>query len=114
MSRQDKRSKELDERECDIAQSENRVKKTLAAAEAKNWDAERKMESADRMYNMQLELNQRYEKLQCELRNVQTEKAKKSSEIGNIRNALGIRHACNHRVSTVRNADFTLFLLFIS
>lgn len=35
MSRQDKRSKELDERECDITQSENRVKKTLAAAEAK-------------------------------------------------------------------------------
>lgn len=93
MSRQDKRSKELDERECDIAQSENRVKKTLAAAEAKNLDAERKMESADRMYNMQLELNQRYEKLQCELRNVQMEKAKKSSEIGNIRNALGIRYS---------------------
>ena len=84
------RSKELDRREIEIVQSENRVNEALAAAESKNSEAERKMRAADCMYDKQLELNQRYEKLQRELRDVQMERSQKIAEIRHIRQALGI------------------------
>ena len=84
------RSKELDKRESEIVQTENRVNEALAAAESKNSAAERKMRAADCMYDKQLELNQRYEKLQRELRDVQMERSQKIAEIRHIRQALGI------------------------
>lgn len=84
------RSKELDKRENEIVQTENRVNEALAAAEAKNAEAERKTRAADCMYDKQLELNQRYEKLQRELRDVQMERSQKTAEIRHIRQALGI------------------------
>ena len=84
------RSKELDRRESEIVQSENRVNEALAASESKNSEAERKMRAADCMYDKQLELNQRYEKLQRELRDVQMERSQKIAEIRHIRQALGI------------------------
>ncbi len=85
-----KRSKKLDERESEIVQTENCINETLAAAEAKNAEAERKMRAADCMYDKQLELNQRYTKLQRELRDVQMERSQKIAEIRHIRQALGI------------------------
>ena len=84
------RSKELDRRENEIVQTENRVNEALAAAESKNSAAEGKMRAADCMYDKQLELNQRYEKLQRELRDVQMERSQKIAEIRHIRQALGI------------------------
>lgn len=48
------------------------------------------MRAADCMYDKQLELNQRYEKLQRELRDVQMERSQKIAEIRHIRQALGI------------------------
>ena len=94
----------LDEREADIAIkeaailcSEERIGRELCEAEQKNKkvsellnEAERKIESADHMYEKQLELNKKYSELERKIQNVKRERDRKSMEIRHIRQALGI------------------------
>lgn len=98
------RKQALDERESDIAVkeadilcTEERIGRELCEAEQKNEkvsellnEAERKMESANRMYEKQLELNKKYSELEREIQNVKRERDRKSMEIRHIRQALGI------------------------
>lgn len=98
------RKQALDERESDIAVkeadilcTEERIGRELCEAEQKNEkvsellnEAERKMESANRMYEKQLELNKKYSELEREIQNVKRERDRKSMEIRHIRQVLGI------------------------
>lgn len=98
------RKQALDERESDIAVkeadilcTEERIGRELCEAEQKNEkvsellnEAERKMESADRMYNGQVELNQRYTALEREMLKVRKERDRKSAEIADLHYAVGI------------------------
>ena len=98
------RKKMLDEREADIAvkeadisHTEERISRSLSEAEHKSEkaadilkEAERKMASADRLYNEQVELNQRYTALECEMLKVRKERDRKSTEIADLRYAVGI------------------------
>lgn len=98
------RKQALDERESDIAVkeadilcTEERIGRELCEAEQKNEkvsellnEAERKMESANRMYEKQLELNKKYSELEREIQNVKRERDRKSMEIRHIYQALGI------------------------
>ena len=98
------RKQALDERESDIAVkeadilcTEERIGRELCEAEQKNEkvsellnEAERKMESANRMYEKQLELNKKYSELERKIQNVKRERDRKSMEIRHIRQVLGI------------------------
>ena len=98
------RQKLLDEREADIAvkeadisHTEERISRSLSEAEHKSEkaadileEAERKMASADRLYNGQVELNQRYTALEREMLKVRKERDRKSAEIADLRYAVGI------------------------
>ena len=98
------RKQALDERESDIAVkeadilcTEERIGRELCEAEQKNEkvsellnEAERKMESANRMYEKQLELNKKYSELEREIQNVKRKRDWKSMEIRHIYQALGI------------------------
>ena len=98
------RQKLLDEREADIAvkeadisHTEERISRSLSEAEHKSEkaadileEAERKMASADRLYNGQVELNQRYTALEREMLKVRRERDRKSAEIADLRYAVGI------------------------
>lgn len=98
------RKKMLDEREADIAikeadisRTEERISRSLSEAEHKSEkaadileEAERKMASADRLYNGQVELNQRYTALEREMLKVRKERDRKSAEIADLRYAVGI------------------------
>ena len=93
----DKRESDIAVKEADILCRKERIDKELYDAEQKNEkvsvllnEAERKMESADRMYDKQLELNKRYSELERELQNVKRERDHKTMEIRHIRQALGI------------------------
>lgn len=98
------RQKLLDEREADIAikeadifHTEERISRSLSEAEHKSEkaadilkEAERKMASADRLYNGQVELNQRYTALEREMLKVRRERDRKSAEIADLHYAVGI------------------------
>lgn len=98
------RQKLLDEREADIAikeadifHTEERISRSLSEAEHKSEkaadilkEAERKMASADRLYNGQVELNQRYTALEREMLKVRKERDRKSAEIADLHYAVGI------------------------
>ena len=98
------RQKLLDEREADIAvkeadisHTEERISRSLSEAEHKSEkaadilkEAERKMASADRLYNGQVELNQRYTALEREMLKVRKERDRKSAEIVDLHYAVGI------------------------
>lgn len=98
------RQKLLDEREADIAikeadifHTEERISRSLSEAEHKSEkaadilkEAERKMASADRLYKGQVELNQRYTALEREMLKVRKERDRKSTEIADLRYAVGI------------------------
>lgn len=98
------RKKMLDEREADIAlkeadisHTEERISRSLSEAEHKSEkaadilkEAERKMASADRLYNGQVELNQRYTALEREMLKVRKERDRKSAEIADLHYAVGI------------------------
>ncbi len=98
------RQKLLDERETDIAvkeadisHTEERISRSLSEAEHKSEkaanilkEAERKMASADRLYNGQVELNQRYTALEREMLKVRRERDRKSAEIADLSYAVGI------------------------
>lgn len=98
------RQKLLDEREADIAvkeadisHTEERISRSLSEAEHKSKktadilkEAERKMASADRLYNGQVELNQRYTALEREMLKVRRERDRKSAEIADLSYAVGI------------------------
>lgn len=98
------RQKLLDEREADIAvkeadisHTEERISRSLSEAEHKSEkaadileEAERKMASADRLYNGQVELNQRYTALEREMLKVRRERDRKSAEIADLSYAVGI------------------------
>ena len=93
----DKRESDIAVKEADILCRKERIDKELYDAEQKNEkmsellnEAERKMESADRMYEKQLELNKRYSELEREIQNVKRERDHKTMEIRHIRQALGI------------------------
>ena len=93
----DKRESDIAVKEADILCRKERIDKELCEAEQKNKkvsellnEAERKIESADRMYDKQLELNKRYSELERELQNVKRERDHKTMEIRHIRQALGI------------------------
>lgn len=98
------RQKLLDEREADIAvkeadisHTEERISRSLSEAEHKREkaanilkEAERKMASADRLYNGQVELNQRYTALEREMLKVRKERDRKTAEIADLRYVVGI------------------------
>lgn len=91
------RSIELDKREEKIRSTEKRINEaanTVEAEKAKLHDleaqAENKLKAAENKYNMQLELNQRYSALQRKMRKTENELDRKSSELFDIRCAVGI------------------------
>lgn len=97
LSRLVDRSIELDKREEKIRSTEKRINEAANAVEAEKAklhdleaQAENKLKAAENEYNMQLELNQRYSALQHKMRKTENELDSKSSEIFDIRCAVGI------------------------
>ena len=93
----DEREAEITVKESDISHTEERISRSLSEAEHKSEkaadileEAERKMVSADRLYNGQVELNQRYTALEREMLKVRKERDRKSAEIADLRYAVGI------------------------
>ena len=93
----DEREAEITVKESDISRTEERISRSLSEAEHKSEkaadilkEAERKMVSADRLYNGQVELNQRYTALEREMLKVRKERDCKSTEIADLRYAVGI------------------------
>ena len=93
----DEREAEIAVKEADISRTEERISRSLSEAEHKSEkaadilkEAERKMASADRLYNGQVELNQRYTALEREMLKVRKERDRKSAEIADLRYAVGI------------------------
>ncbi len=93
----DEREAEITVKESDISRTEERISRSLSEAEHKSEkaadilkEAERKMVSADRLYNGQVELNQRYSALEREMLKVRKERDRKSAEIADLRYAVGI------------------------
>ena len=93
----DEREAEITVKESDISHTEERISRSLSEAEHKSEktadilkEAERKMASADRLYNGQVELNQRYTALEREMLKVRKERDRKSAEIADLRYAVGI------------------------
>ena len=94
----DEREAEIAVKEADISRTEERISRSLSEAKHKSEkaadilkEAERKMASADRLYNGQVELNQRYTALEREMLKVWKERDRKSAEIADLRYAVGIR-----------------------
>ncbi len=97
LSRLVDRSIELDKREDRIEKSESRIREAFRNVDAEKSkaeeliaEAESKMKVAECKYNEQLELNQRYSALQHKMRKTENELDRKSSEIFDIRCAVGI------------------------
>lgn len=97
LSRLVDRSIELDKREDRIEKSESRIRETFRTVDAEKSkakeliaEAESKMKVAECKYNEQFELNQRYSALQHKMRKTENELDRKSSEIFDIRCAVGI------------------------
>ncbi len=97
LSRLVDRSMELDQREHRIEKSESRIREAFRTVDAEKSkaeellaEAESKMKVAECKYNEQLELNQRYSALQHKIRKTENELDRKSSEIFDIRYAVGI------------------------
>ena len=97
LSRLVDRSIELDKREDRIEKSESRIREAFRTVDAEKSkaeeliaEAESKMKVAECKYNEQLELNQRYSALQHKMRKTENELDRKSSEIFDIRCAVGI------------------------
>lgn len=93
----DEREADITVKEADISHTEERISRSLSEAEHKSEkaadilkEAERKMASADRLYNGQVELNQRYTALEREMLKVRKERDRKSAEIADLRYAVGI------------------------
>lgn len=93
----DEREADITVKEADISHTEERISRSLSEAEHKSEkaadilkEAERKMASADRLYNGQVELNQRYTALEREMLKVRRERDRKSAEIADLRYAVGI------------------------
>ena len=93
----DEREAEITVKESDISRTEERISRSLSEAEHKSEkaanilkEAERKMASADRLYNGQVELNQRYTALEREMLKVRKERDRKSAEIADLHYAVGI------------------------
>lgn len=93
----DGREADIAVKEADISRAEERISRSLSEAEHKSEkaadileEAERKMASADRLYNGQVELNQRYTALEREMLKVRKERDRKSAEIADLRYAVGI------------------------
>ena len=93
----DERKAEITVKESDIFHTEERISRSLSEAEHKSEkaanilkEAERKMASADRLYNGQVELNQRYTALEREMLKVRRERDRKSAEIADLHYAVGI------------------------
>ncbi|MGN1103055.1 MAG: hypothetical protein ACI4RG_12735, partial [Huintestinicola sp.] len=97
LSRLSERSRELDIREDRIEKSESRIREAFRTVDSEKskaehliTEAENKMKVAECKYNEQLELNQRYSALQRKMRKTENELDRKSSEILDIRYAIGI------------------------
>lgn len=93
----DEREADIAVKEADISHTEERISRSLSEAEHKSEkaadilkEAERKMASADRLYNGQVELNQRYTALEREMLKVRKERDRKSAEIADLHYAVGI------------------------
>lgn len=93
----DGREADIAVKEADISRTEERISRSLSEAEHKSEKAadileegERKMASADRLYNGQVELNQRYTALEREMLKVRKERDRKSAEIADLHYAVGI------------------------
>ena len=93
----DEREADIAVKEADISHTEERISRSLSEAEHKSEkaadilkEAERKMASADRLYNGQVELNQRYTALEREMLKVRRERDRKSAEIADLHYAVGI------------------------